>query len=137
MKPLPATSEHQTEMEQLRMMVASGLALGLLSFNSGLAMYLSRDDAQSVVCVGVSYLLLVLLFARRLGCGCGKEGTRRGGRWLKIAASCHVLLLVLLLSCKAARFSPPSTPVLVVAAAGAAALGLGGGCALFLHRRSW
>ncbi|RLN08626.1 uncharacterized protein C2845_PM11G01380 [Panicum miliaceum] len=133
MSLLPATRGHQ--MEQLRKAVTSGLALILLSFNSGLAMYLSRDDVQSVACVAVSYLLLVLLVALHLGCG---EGTRRGGRLLKAAVSCLTLLLMVLLAYKATTsFAPPSTPVMVVAVAGAAALGLGGGCPFLLHRCSW
>ncbi|KAL6888245.1 hypothetical protein ACP4OV_009271 [Aristida adscensionis] len=67
-------------MEQLRTAVTLLVALGLLTFNSGLAIYLSWDDVEAVACLAVSYVVLALLFAWRLGCS--DLVLRRDG-WLK------------------------------------------------------
>ncbi|KAL6628919.1 hypothetical protein ACP70R_028684 [Stipagrostis hirtigluma subsp. patula] len=133
---LQSTREQQRE-ELRRKVLIFILALALLTFNSSQAIYLSWDDAPTVASVAVSYLALVLLFALRLG---GHDGGRsiEGGRCLKAAIWCITLVLALLLAYMVARVTPlPKSLPLLVAVAGATALGVGGCCAFLLHRRSW
>ncbi|CAO1943855.1 unnamed protein product [Urochloa humidicola] len=129
-----ATGEHPMA-EELRKGCAA-VALMVLTFNSGLAAYLLWGDALCVASVGLTYLVMVLLLARHFGCW---EPETHGGIFRRLDAIISFLSLsvaALLASRVVRTAAPPSASALLVAAAGATALGLGGGCSYLLHRRN-
>jgi hypothetical protein len=109
----------------------------LLTVNSGLVMYISWGDLVSVASVGVTYVAVGLLLGRRFGCW---EPTTDGGRrWLGSVICFLFLSLGVLQVSRLARTAASSTTSapMLVAAAGATALGVAGCCSYLLHRRSW
>jgi len=108
----------------------------LLTVNSGLVMYISWGDLVSVASVGVTYVAVGLLLGRRFGCW--EPRTDGGRRWLGFVICFLFLSLGVLQVSRLARTAASSTSApMIVAAAGATALGVGGCCAYLLHRRSW
>ncbi|KXG29807.1 uncharacterized protein LOC110434377 [Sorghum bicolor] len=111
----------------------------LLTAYSGLLMYLLWGDLVSVASVQVTYVGVGLLLCRLSGCWEQRRNDDGGRRWQLDA----VLWLVFLSSgvlqvSRLARTAASSTSVpMLLAAVGAAALGVGGCCAYLLHRRSW
>ncbi|XP_066325203.1 uncharacterized protein [Miscanthus floridulus] len=102
----------------------------LLTVNSGLVMYISWGDLVSVASAGVTYVAVALLLVRLFGCWVARQ----------LDAIIWILFLslgVLQVSRLLARIRPSSTSApLLLAAAGATALGVGGWCAYMLRRRS-
>jgi hypothetical protein len=105
----------------------------LLTAYSGLLMYLLWGDLVSVASVGVTYVGVGLLLGRLFGCW---EPRTDGGRRWQLDAVLWFLFLSLGVLQVSTLASSTSAPMLV-AAAGATALGVGGCCAYLLHRRSW
>ncbi|CAN6230852.1 unnamed protein product, partial [Urochloa humidicola] len=132
--PKQATSGKHPMAEEL--LKGCAVALMVLTFNCGLAAYLLWGEAVCVASVGLTYLVMVLLLGRHLGC-C-EPGTH-GRIFRRLDAIIFFLSLsvaALLVSRAARTAAPPSASALLVAAAGATALGLGGYCSYLLHRRS-
>ncbi|CAL4889147.1 unnamed protein product [Urochloa decumbens] len=112
------------------------VAFVVLTINSGLAAYLLWGVAESVASVGVIYVVIVFLLARHFGCW--EPGTHGGSlRWLQELILFLFLLDAALLASRVAQTAALSASALLVAAAGATALGVGGCFAYLLHRRSW
>lgn len=121
--------------------VIYALAVTLLTFNSGLAIYQSLADTGFVAFAAVSYLDLVLLFAWRFMC-CEEpqlDGSTSGrkGRLLKATIWSLTLVLVLMLVHRVLRVAALPSSVLLMAGAGAGATALGGFCGFLLHRDTW
>ncbi|XP_066325282.1 uncharacterized protein [Miscanthus floridulus] len=135
----PPSTEHHRE-EGLRK--GRLVLFGLLTSYSGLLMYLLWGDLVSVASVGVTYVAVGLLLGRRFGCW--EPRTDGGRRWLGFVI-CFLFLSLGVLQVprvlqvsRLARTAASSTSApMLVAAAGATALGVGGCCAYLLHRRTW
>uniref|UniRef100_A0A0E0FHV3 Uncharacterized protein n=1 Tax=Oryza nivara TaxID=4536 RepID=A0A0E0FHV3_ORYNI len=108
----------------------SRAGLGILTVNSGLAIYRSRGDAAAVAFVLGSYAALLLLFSCLSAFERAPPGSPARGR-LKRAVWAFSTLVTAMFAWKVAALMPP--PVAAVVWALAVATSLGGFLAFFVY----
>jgi hypothetical protein len=106
----------------------TALGLAFLTFNSGMAIYRSNGDYESIAFVAFSYFDLVLLFY----CLRYYEQGDRRSKWVKAAVWVLTTLLTVMFSYKVAAVMPLKVAAIVWAMAGTTVLG--GHYAFFVHK---